>query len=129
MILVDTSVWVDHLRRRDPVLSDELENGEVAVHPFVIGELACGTLPDRAALFRLLEELPAAPLAAQPEVLALIERRRLMGKGLGYVDAHLLASTLLAAPESMRLWTRDLALEAAANSLGIAYRPGSSDLH
>ena len=123
MILVDTSVWVDHLRRRDPVLSDALENGEVAVHPFVIGELACGTLPDRAALFRLLEELPAAPLAAQPE------RRRLMGKGLGYVDAHLLASTLLAAPESMRLWTRDLALEAAANSLGIAYRPGSSDLH
>ena len=111
------------------MLAEALENGEVAVHPFVVGELACGNLPDRAALFRLLEELPGAPLASQPEVLALIERRRLMGKGLGFVDAHLIASTLLAAPDPMRLWTRDLALEAAASTLGIAYRPGSTGLH
>lgn len=129
MILVDTSVWVDHLRRRDPVLSEALENGEVAVHPFVVGELACGNLPDRTSFFRLLEELPPAPLASHPEVLALIERRRLAGKGLGFVDAHLLASTLLGVRDALSLWTRDGALQAAALSLGIAYRPGSGDLH
>lgn len=129
MILVDTSVWVDHLRRGDPVLADALENGEVAMHPFVVGELACGNLPDRASFFRLLEELPPAPLAAHPEVLALVERRRLAGKGLGFVDVHLLASTLLGARDALRLWTRDGALQAAAQSLGIAYRPGSGELH
>jgi predicted nucleic acid-binding protein len=129
MILVDTSVWVDHLRRRDRALAEALENGEVAVHPFVVGELACGNLPDRANVFRLLEELPPAPLASHPEVLSLVERRRLAGKGLGFVDAHLLASTLLGARDAMLLWTRDAALQAAAVSLGVAYRPGSGELH
>ncbi|MCC6171448.1 MAG: type II toxin-antitoxin system VapC family toxin [Gammaproteobacteria bacterium] len=128
MILVDTSVWVDHLRRGEPALVDALENGEVAVHPFVVGELACGNLPDRALVFRLLEELPAVPVASNPEVLALIERRRLMGKGLGFVDAHLLASTLLVTGEAMRLWTRDGSLGNVALQLGIAHRAGRTNL-
>ena len=128
MILVDTSVWVDHLRRGEPALVDALENGEVAVHPFVVGELACGNLPDRALVFRLLEELPAVPVASNPEVLALIERRRLMGKGLGFVDAHLLASTLLVTGEAMRLWTRDGSLGDVALQLGIAHRAGRTNL-
>ncbi len=129
IVLVDTSIWVDHLRRRDLALETVLESGEVAVHPFVVGELACGNLPDRALVFQLLNELPAAPLATNPEVLALIERRRLMGKGLGFVDAHLLASALLAAPDAMLLWTRDAALDGVAAQLGVAYRPGASGLH
>jgi predicted nucleic acid-binding protein len=128
MILVDTSIWVDHLRRGEPALVDALENGEVAVHPFVVGELACGNLPDRALVFRLLEELPAVPVASNPEVLALIERRRLTGKGLGFVDAHLLASTLLATGEAMRLWTRDGSLGDVALQLGIAHRAGRTNL-
>ena len=128
MILVDTSVWVDHLRRGEPALVDALENGEVAVHPFVVGELACGNLPDRALVFRLLEELPAVPVASNPEVLALVERRRLMGKGLGFVDAHLLASTLLVTGEAMRLWTRDGSLGDVALQLGIAHRAGRTNL-
>ena len=128
MILVDTSVWVDHLRRGEPALVDALENGEVAVHPFVVGELACGNLPDRALVFRLLEELPAVPVASNPEVLALVERRRLMGKGLGFVDAHLLASTLLVTGEAMRLWTRDGSLGNVALQLGIAHRAGRTNL-
>ncbi len=129
IVLVDTSVWVDHLRRRDRALETVLENGEVAVHPVVVGELACGNLPDRALVFQLLSELPAAPLASNPEVLALIERRRLMGKGLGFIDAHLLASALLAAPDAMLLWTRDTALDGVAAQLGLAFRPGASGLH
>ncbi len=123
MILVDTSVWVDHLRRSDPALIDALEKGEVAVHPFVVGELACGNLPDRARVFRLLEELPEVPTASNPEVVALIERRRLLGKGLGFVDAHLLASALLATAETLQIWTRDSALDKAAAQFGIAHRP------
>jgi predicted nucleic acid-binding protein len=129
VILVDTSVWVDHLRRGEPALAEALENGEVAMHPFVLGELACGNLPDRARLFSWLSELPAAPLASHPEVLALIERRHLMGKGLGFVDAHLLAAALLATEDGMRLWTRDAALDGVAARIGVAYRPDGSASH
>lgn len=129
MILVDTSVWVDHLRRGEPALAEALENGEVAMHRFVLGELACGNLPDRARLFSWLSELPSAPLASHPEVLALIERRHLMGKGLGFVDAHLLAAALLATEDGMRLWTRDAALDGVAARIGVAYRPDGTASH
>lgn len=129
MILVDTSVWVDHLRRGEPALAVALEDGEVAMHPFVIGELACGNLPDRSRLFRWFSELPTSPLASHPEVLALIERRHLMGKGLGFVDAHLLAAALLATVDGMRLWTRDSALDGVAARLGVAYRPDRPARH
>jgi predicted nucleic acid-binding protein len=118
MILVDTSVWIDHLRRGDARLLLALEAGEVLTHPFVIGELACGNLRNRGEILDLLAHLPAAPAAADAEVLGFIERRKLMGRGMGYVDAHLLAATALARPA--RLWTRDRRLAGIATSLGLA---------
>lgn len=117
MILVDTSVWAAHFRsgRRD--LSTLLEQQQVLGHPFVIGELACGRLPHRAQALADLAQLPAAPVAVQDEVLELIDRHRLMGTGLGWVDAHLLASSFLArAP----LWTLDRTLGAHARRLGVS---------
>ena len=90
LVLVDTSVWINHLRHGDAVLASALEEGNVLTHPFVIGELACGTLRGRAEILRLLSELPQAPVASNAEVLAFIERRQLMGRGIGFVDAHLL---------------------------------------
>ena len=95
MILVDTSVWVDHLRRVDPPLQQLLDRGGVLVHPFVIGELACGTLADRATLIDLLQALPQAQVADVDEVLTFVVRHDLHGKGIGYVDVHLLASVAL----------------------------------
>ena len=118
MILVDTSVWVDHLRSGVPDLVRALEDGEVRSHPFVIGEVACRDLRNRAEVLDLLGRLPAAPLATHEEVMVAIERRGLMGRGLGYVDAHLVASSLLE-PE-LRLWTRDRRLAEVAEGLGIA---------
>jgi predicted nucleic acid-binding protein len=107
VILVDTSVWIDHLRRGNADLAAALEHDLVVCHPFVIGELACGNLANRAELLALLAKLPTVPVATDTEVLTLIERRRLMGRGLGYVDAHLLAS---AAIGSVTLWTLDARL-------------------
>lgn len=95
MILVDTSVWIDHLHRRVPALVEALEAEQVLVHPFVLGELACGQLRHRQEFLGSLAALPAAPVATDEEVLELIEKRRLMGRGVGYVDVHLLASALL----------------------------------
>lgn len=115
MILVDTSVWVDHFRKGDEALGEALVNGEVLSHSFVIGELACGSLRNRREILALLDELPRAREATHQEVMAMVDRRRLMGRGLGYVDAHLLASSLLT-PET-RLWTRDKRLAAAAATL------------
>lgn len=120
MILVDTSVWVDHLQKGDAQLADLLERGGVVVHPFVVGELACGSLADRATVLELLQDMPAAVVAESDEVLGFIERHRLHGKGIGYVDVHLLASTALT--RGAALWTRDLRLRAAAEALGCAYR-------
>ena len=117
MILVDTSVWIEHLRRSDSRLLVALEAGEVLTHPFVIGELACGNLRNRGEILDLLANLPAAPTAAEAEVLGFIERRKLMGRGIGYVDAHLLAATALARPA--RLWTRDRRLAVIATELGL----------
>lgn len=122
MILVDTSVWVDHLRHGNQVLSRLLEGNEVLVHPFVIGELACGNLANRRDILALLSRLPAAPLADQDEVLLLIDQRRLMGRGIGFIDAHLLAATLLAT--DARLWTRDRRLGNLALALDRGWDPG-----
>jgi predicted nucleic acid-binding protein len=115
VILVDTSVWIDHLRSGDPMLAQALESGQVMMHPFVVGELACGNLEQRDEVLRLLGDLPAAPTATDSEVLDLIERRALMGRGIGYIDVHLLASTALAA--DARIWTRDRPLARAAAEL------------
>jgi len=119
MILVDTSVWVDHLRDGTPALAAALEQGRVLTHPFVLGELACGKLKNRGEVLQLLGELPAAPMATDPEALDFIERRALMGRGIGYVDVHLLASVALAG--TAQLWTRDKRLAAVAADLELAY--------
>ena len=117
MILVDSSVWIDHLRVGDAALAERLELGIVLGHPFVLGELACGRLRNRTEILMLLADLPQAVPAADAEVLAMIERHRLMGRGIGYVDAHLLASTLLT-PDAA-LWTRDRRVANIARDLGI----------
>lgn len=119
MILVDTSVWIDHLRAGDEKLAALLNSTQVLMHSFVVGELACGNLHNREAVLRLLQDLPRAPLASDAEVFFFIERHRLMGRGMGYIDAHLLAATALADPA--RLWTRDRRLAAAARDLGLAH--------
>lgn len=117
MILVDTSVWIDHLRAGDSALADALESGQVLMHPFVLGELACGTLKKRAEILRLLGDLPAARTATDAEALSFIERHALMGRAIGYIDVHLLASAAL---EDARLWTRDKRLAKVAADLASA---------
>jgi predicted nucleic acid-binding protein len=117
LILVDTSVWVDHLRRGDAQLVDLLESNAVIMHPFVIGEIACGNLSDRALTLDLFHHLPGATVADTDEVLGYIERHRLHGKGIGYVDIHLLASTAIS---GAKLWTRDKRLLLVARELGCA---------
>lgn len=110
MLLVDTSVWIGHLRRSDDRLVRALEAGAVMTHPFVIGELACGTLRRRSDFLAELSRLPIATEATHEEVLELVERHHLHGKGLGWVDAHLLASARLT---GVALYTQDAALTAA----------------
>ena len=118
MILLDTSVWVDHLRRGDASVVRVLESGQAAAHAFVIGELACGNLKSRVRLIELLQALPRLTMATDDEVLYFIERHNLMGRGIGYVDAHLLAAAAIGrAP----LWTRDKRLREIAIELGVAY--------
>jgi len=119
MILVDTSVWVDHLRAGDEGLVALLNSSQVLMHPFVLGELACGNLQNREAVLKLLEDLPQAPVANDAEVLFFIEQHRLMGCGIGYIDAHLLAAAALADPA--RLWSRDRRLAGTARDLGLAW--------
>jgi predicted nucleic acid-binding protein len=119
VILADTSVWIDHLRRGNARLTAALEGQEVVTHPFVIGELACGDIHDRRAVLASLHHLPKATEATHDEVLSLVEKRRLMGHGLGYVDVHLLAAVILS--PNVRLWTFDAPLAAAASRLGIMY--------
>lgn len=118
MILLDTSVWIDHLRQGDAQVASALEAGLVLCHPFVIGELACGQLKSRAEILGLLAALPQALVAQEQEVLFFIERHGLMGRGTGYIDAHLLTATALT--EGARLWTRDKRLDALARELEIA---------
>ena len=117
MILVDTPVWIDHLHATVPALTVELGRDEVATHPMVVGELALGSLRDRAEVLGSLGRLAGLPVARDQEVLTLVEANRLWGRGLGLVDAHLLAALRLAAGN--RLWTRDRRLGQAAGELGI----------
>jgi len=119
-MLVDTSVWVDHLRRGDEVLSSLLLHEQVHSHPFVIGELSCGSLRRRSEVLSLLQSLPAVPVASDNEVLAFIESHRLMGRGIGWIDVHLLASSSLA---GTALLTRDRRLSEIAGSLGLSGQP------
>ena len=118
-MLVDTSVWIQHLREGNQALVASLEAGDVWCHPFVQGELACGNLHNGTEVLSLLESLPQAPEADHAEALALVERRNLEGGGLGWIDVHLLASALLAA---VPFWTLDRSLASAARRLGI--QPG-----
>jgi predicted nucleic acid-binding protein len=120
VILVDTSMWVDHLRRPDDDLKALLEKGLVCVHPVVTGELALGSIRDRQEFLTLLDALARTRVATEADVRHLVEARRLHGRGLGYGDAHLLASTLIT--PDCRLWTRDEALGAAAAELGVGVR-------
>lgn len=120
MILVDTSIWVDHLRSGDRALARLLDAGRVLGHPWVIGELALGHLAQRQEILRLLHSLPAAPVATADETLLFVERHQLMGRGIGYVDAHLLVAARLA---TASVWTRDKRLAAVAADLGQAVTP------
>ncbi|MGB3634222.1 MAG: type II toxin-antitoxin system VapC family toxin [Rubrobacteraceae bacterium] len=119
MILVDTSVWIDHLRSGEPLLAELLEGVEVIMHPYVLGELACGNLKNRRETLSLLGNLPMSPTATEHEVLEFIEYRTLMGRGIGYIDVHLLASTILNG--AARLWTRDKRLAQVAAELELAF--------
>lgn len=119
MILADTSVWVDHLRAGDAELAALLNGSQVLMHPCVLGELACGNLRNRTEVLALLKDLPRAAVATDEEVLFFIERHALMGRGIGYVDAHLLAAVTLAG--GARLWTRDKRLRTVADALALAY--------
>ncbi len=118
MILVDTSVWIDHLRSGDPELASLLQDSHVLTHPWVTGELALGRLARRSEILGLLGNLPQAKVATDVEVLTLIDNHQLFGLGIGYVDAHLLASTMLTT--GTRLWTRDKRLTAVASQHGLA---------
>lgn len=121
MILVDTSIWIDHLRKGDLGLFSLLSRNQVLMHPFVLGELAAGALNDRDSMLHTFRELPTILPARDSEVLALIESAKLYGTGIGYVDAHLLCAVRLMT--GMGLWTRDARLAAAATRLGIAASP------
>jgi len=117
VILVDTSVWVDHFRVGRSDLASLLDRGEVLMHPFVVGELACGNLLSRESTIQLLEQLRTITVADHDEVMTFIQRQRLHGRGVGYIDVHLLAS---AAMDGAHLWTKDQRLRALATRLDLA---------
>jgi hypothetical protein len=121
MTLVDTSVWVDHLRHGNARLGHMLLDGEVLSHPFVIGELACGYLTKRTEILSLLATLPKVVIADHVEVLRLVDTDRLYGRGLGWIDAHLLASALLSRSS---MWTLDRTLAQVASTMGVHREPG-----
>ena len=114
MVLVDTSVWVSHLRDGNAELANLLNDGRVLCHPLIVGELACGNLKDRAVILSFLQLLPMSIEAEHDEVLSFIENNRLMGKGLGYVDVHLITSAALT---GVSIWTLDKKLAHVADSL------------
>lgn len=121
MILVDTSVWVDHLRRGNARLAALLQDAQVACHAFVIGEIACGSLRNRRELLALLGRLPHVEEVSHQEALGFLHSRRLAGRGLGWIDVHLLATAALA---RLPLWTLDRRLAAAARDLDLEGLPG-----
>ena len=116
MILVDTSVWVDHLCHSESRLLDLLDQGSVLTHPFIIEELACGHLRDRSSIVGLLHDLPSSPVVTHIEILELISNKTLFGVGLGAIDVHLIASAMLA---RATLWSKDKALVREVKRLGI----------
>lgn len=117
MILVDTSVWIDHFRQGDAELIKLLNTGQAMIHRFVIGELALGNIQNRKTILNTLQNLPQATIASDEEVFRFIEQQALFGSGIGYIDAHLLAATLLSPGSS--LWTRDKRLLAESMRLGV----------
>jgi predicted nucleic acid-binding protein len=119
VILVDTSIWIDYLRAGEPELADLLAASQVLVHPFIVGELALGNLNLREQIITTFEALPQAVQAHHGEVMGLIIAQKLFGLGIGYVDAHLIASTLLTT--GSKLWTRDRQLATAAGRVGVAW--------
>jgi predicted nucleic acid-binding protein len=121
-VLVDTSLWVDHLSRGREDLADFLRRGVAMTHPWVVGELACGGIRNRDEVLGLLQSLPTPRVVDHAEALVFIEAHNLMGLGLAYVDIHLLASCVL---DRVPLWTRDKALGAVAQKLGVAFDPDS----
>ena len=118
MIVADTSIWVDHLRTSDSGFSWFLERRNILIHPFVIGEIALGNLPQYSLTLNALAKITKAPMASDENVLSFINRYRLSGTGIGYVDAHLLTSASLVA--GYKLWTRDKRLHRAALALDLA---------
>lgn len=119
-MLVDTSVWVEHLRRGQPGLVSLLHREDVHCHPFIIGELACGSIIRRSEILQLLRRLPSVPIVENEEVIVFVERHRLIGRGIGWVDVHLLASAVLGA---VPLWSADRRLSAIARSLRVYGEP------
>lgn len=119
MVLVDTSVWVSHLRENNMPLVDLLDDAHVACHPFIIGELACGNLRNRVTIISLLENLPMALSVDHHEVIRFIENHKLQGQGLGYIDVHLLASAVLT---GFSLWTFDKKLKQFSGKLNCMYK-------
>jgi predicted nucleic acid-binding protein len=117
VILVDTSVWVDHLRRRNVSLADKLGRSEVLCHPFVIGEMSLGSLRNRDEVLQLLSELPMTSVVPHDDVLALVERLDLAGRGVGWVDVHLIASAVV---DGVRLWTLDRRLASVAKAAKVS---------
>ena len=120
MILVDTSVWIDHLRSPETKLTDLLHAGDVLMHPMVIGELACGNLHNRSQRLKDWAALPRIPELPHEEVTSLIETNGLIARGIGFIDAHLLCATLRHSGTS--LWTRDSRLKLASESCGVAFQ-------
>lgn len=121
MYLVDTSVWIDHFRKKNSSLSESLVNGLVYTHPFVVGELSLGSLSKRSEVLASIANLSQAIVAADEEVIEMISKRKMHGKGIGYVDAHLLASVMLS--NALLLWTHDKRLNTVAVELGISRQP------
>ena len=120
MILVDTSVWIDHFRGKESRLRDWLEQGIVLMHPFVLGELACGNLKNRSSVLNMMSNLPSAVTARDKEVLGFIEKRSLYGRGLGYIDMHLLAAAALTGGAS--LCSLDTRVQTIAEEIGVGIK-------
>lgn len=118
MILVDTSIWIDHFHHSDEVLIDLLLSNQVCIHPFIIGELSCGNLSNRKEILSLLRAIKSIDVVLDEEVFMLIDERKLFGKGLGFIDIHLLASALI---HQVPIWTRDKSLKLVAGQLGASY--------
>ena len=119
MVMVDTSIWVDHLREGSHHLEELLLDTKVVCHPFIVGELACGNIKNRNEFLSLIQTLPVAPVIDLNEFLYFVDQNRLMGKGIGFVDIHLLASALLS---EIPLWTSDKKLKSVLTELNIAYK-------